>query len=155
MKKILLMSLVIVSTVGITSKTARAARVTGLTEIVIHGVVTNAGQPVAGAPVAFNCAGANRGGTHTGPDGSYSAVVTCKLAAGIEVRASLPGPHASFDSGAWVIAKENTQIDIKIGVDRATVPEFGWIGGIVATGTGAGAVVFARRRYAGQGAGYR
>ncbi len=132
--------------VGVAPQTVDAA---ASEEVKISGVVFDQGQPVPGIKVQVECW--ETGFVErpiTDANGKYHVITTtdqCPLGTTLKVRS-------------------NTALNAKVGFKFSTVqlvnnlpihlilthgvPEYGWLGGILAGGTGAGVIAYTRRRLA-------
>ncbi len=116
----------------------------------VTGNITDAGVPVDGAMVTVKCGATTKTDT-TNSSGTYLVTFTgaeCPPGSTVHVTAK-KGTKSGSASGTVI----GITTKLNIGLVNVDIPEYGWIGGILATGAGVGAIAFTRRRYAGQGLG--
>ncbi len=147
MKKMLLGLLVAgAMLVGVVGPTQTAGALPAQTDVT--GVITDAGVPVAGASVTVKCGATTKMDT-TDAFGSYLVTFTfaeCPPGSTVTVTAT-KGAKSGTNTGTVI----GITTKLNIGLVNVDIPEYGAIGAILATGAGAGAIFFARRRFAQQG----
>ena len=114
----------------------------------VTGVITDAGVPVDAADVKVKCGTTTKMDT-TDAFGSYLVTFTfaeCPTGSTVTVTAT-KGPKSGTNTGTVV----GITTKLNIGLVNVDIPEYGFIGAVLATGAGAGAIFFARRRFAQQG----
>ncbi len=116
----------------------------------VTGVITHSGNPVAAADVTVTCGTTVKTDT-TDANGSYLvtfASVECPFGSTVKVVAK-KGGYSGSNSGTV----HGVTTKLNIAIVNVSIPEYGWIGGILAAGTGIGAIAFTRRRFMQQGLG--
>jgi hypothetical protein len=111
----------------------------------VSGVVTEGGVTVAGATVTAKC-GATTKMDITNASGTYLVSFTfaqCPPGSTVTVTAK-KGTHSGTATGKVV----GLTTKLNVGLINVSIPEYSWIGGVIATGAGIGAIAFTRRRYA-------
>ncbi len=113
----------------------------------VTGVISHDGSPMADAEVTVTCGAFSETDT-TDAGGSYLvtfAASDCPLGSTAQIKAK-KGDMSGTATGEvqGVTTKLNTA------VVNASLPEYGLIAGLLATGAGGGAIIFARRRTAQQ-----
>lgn len=110
----------------------------------VTGIVTDGGNPVAGATVTVKC-GATTATDTTDASGTYLVSFTaaqCPPGSTVTVTAQ---------KGAKTGSKQGTIVGLttklNIGLVNVSIPEYGLVGGILTLGLGIGAIAFTRRRY--------
>lgn len=146
MKKIITgLLLAVALVISLAPQTAHAAA----EEVKISGVVYDQGQPVPGIQVQVECwetGFVTRPITDSG--GGYLVTTTtaeCPLGTTLKARSNT-ALNAKVGFKFSTVQSVN-KLDIEL-VDTHGITEYGWVGGILAAGTGAGIVIFTRRRYA-------
>ncbi len=113
----------------------------------ITGKIAENGSPVEGADVEVECAGTLQMDT-TDASGVYLVGFTADECP-VGTQALIKAKKGSMSgSGTTDVQARTTKLNV--GVMNLAIPEFGWLGGLLATGAGIGAIAFTRRRYAGQ-----
>lgn len=113
---------------------------------VVTGVVTKGGTPVGGAAVSVECKGHTSSDT-TDASGSYLVAFSagdCPFGSTVKVTAA-KGDMSGKASGT--VRGETTKLNIA--VVNVEIPEYGLLGGLLASGAGIGAIAFIRRRASG------
>ncbi len=128
---------------GIAPQTAHA----DASETRVFGYVKENGQPVEGARVYVIC---DSQGAYTDKptdaDGYYTIVLDDPPCANdSEIKVTAWGPNGSGNALTIRHGVDN-RVDVALGV-TIPIPEFGWIGGVVAAGSGVGLVAVIRRRF--------
>lgn len=128
------------------------ARVRAADEVLIDGTVKSAtGEALAGYNVKLECDG-SRGDaswtntlfTKTDPNGYYSfRTPLCAVGNTLTIQANNNGLHSNYVY--HTISQEHTSFHLKVTLP-IVVPEYGWLAGMLAGGSGLGAVLLARRR---------
>src|SRR6266496_6035991 len=111
----------------------------------VTGVITSHGNPVVGATVTVTCRGFVRTDT-TDANGSYLVSFTtaqCPFGSTVKVMAK-KGTMTGSSSGTV----QGITTKLNIAVVNVSIPEYGWLGGLIAAGTGVGAIAYTRRRSA-------
>lgn len=114
----------------------------------VTGVITNMGNPVASAVVTVTC-GTTVKVDSTDANGSYLVTFTtadCPFGSTVKVVAKKGGYSGSASGTVHGVTTK-----LNIAIVNVSIPEYGWIGGILAAGTGVGAIAFTRRRFMQQG----
>lgn len=114
----------------------------------VTGVITEKGNPVAGATVTVTCMGFQRTDI-TDAAGSYLvtfATVECPFGSTVKVVAKKAGMSGSNSGTVTGITTK-----LNIAIVNVSIPEYGWLGGILAAGAGVGAIALTRRRMTQQG----
>ncbi|HVQ44310.1 MAG TPA: hypothetical protein VMT30_05085 [Candidatus Saccharimonadia bacterium] len=130
--------------VGLAPSPARAATPA---EVKISGVVTEHGQPAAGVQVLGDCGHFAKYGQHlTGVDGAYQITFTVDQCP-IGTRIRVFGFTSDYQKRAEGEAAAQPEVVIDMVLTSViSVPEYGWLGGILVGGTGLGALAYTRRR---------
>lgn len=113
----------------------------------VTGIVTDGGTPVPGAMVTVKCGATTKTDT-TNASGTYLVSFTaaeCPPGSLVTVAAK-KGTKAGTTTGRVV----GITTKLNVGLVNIEIPEYGWLGGLLALGAGTGTVIFVRRRYAGQ-----
>jgi hypothetical protein len=113
----------------------------------VTGVITKDFAAVAGAMVEVTCGGTTKTDTTDG-SGSYLVTFTtaeCPFGPTVKVVAK-KGGYSGVGSGTV----HGITTKLNIAIVNVSIPEYGWIGGIVAAGAGIGAIAFTRRRFSQQ-----
>ena len=113
----------------------------------VTGVITEKGNAVAGATVKVTCMGFERTDI-TDANGSYLvtfASVECPFGTTVKVTATKNGKSGSASGTVQGITTK-----LNIAIVNVSIPEYGWVGGVLAAGVGVGAIAFTRRRLAQQ-----
>lgn len=110
----------------------------------VTGVITNQGNPVNMATVTVVCNGVTKTDT-TDSAGSYLVTFTapqCPFGSTVKVTAQKGGYSGTASGTVHGITTK-----LNIAVVNVSIPEYGLIGGILATTAGIGAIAFTRRRF--------
>ncbi|HVQ44311.1 MAG TPA: hypothetical protein VMT30_05090 [Candidatus Saccharimonadia bacterium] len=103
------------------------------------------GKPVEGADVYIVCGGVEVELTRSDVDGSYhSNMDQCQVDWTIQVDVRAPGARLGSASS---IGSPHMHLDVVVRANTS-IPEYGWLGGLMAGGAGAGAIAYARRQCA-------
>jgi hypothetical protein len=114
-------------------------------ETEVSGVVTDGGNPVAGASVTVLC-GATTLTDTTDATGTYLVSFTAaQCPTGSIVTVTAQKGSKSGSKQGQIIGLTNK---LNVGLVNVSIPEFGAIGGMLALGLGVGAIMYTRRRYA-------
>ena len=130
---------------GIAPQTVHAA----VPEIQIIGVVFDKGVPVPNLSVLVECwetGFAERPITDT--NGVFYVATDkthCPLGTILKARTNIPNTYRAGFQFKTVQPVNEMHIDL---IDTHNIPEFGWVSGVLAAGTGGGLIIFTRRRYA-------
>lgn len=148
MKKLLAAIVLTLAIVGLLMPIVHAAG-----EVEISGVVRYQGHPIPDIEVLIECwdTGFSKR-VDTDANGAYHATATlaqCPYRSLLKVRAETKNT-VGYVGHRLVEADLINKLDIDT-VPKGTIPEFGWVGGVVAAGAGIGAIAFMRRRYNGGG----
>lgn len=109
----------------------------------VTGVITANSVVVSGAFVTVMCQGFTQTDT-TDAHGSYLVIFTtaqCPFGSTVKVMAQ-KGGHSGTSTGT----AQGLTTKLNVAIVNVSIPEFGWIAGIIAIGTGIGAIAFTRRR---------
>ena len=115
----------------------------------VHGTVTDyvTGQPVIGAKVNLYCDGHLVHTTTTNKDGSYQAMFSSsRCALGSELTITGTGDDDKAAMVITTIVDHEIIEDLRLAKGTVIIPEYGWMGGIVAASAGIGVIIYGRRR---------
>jgi hypothetical protein len=128
------------STVGVGAASVSAATPP---QTDVTGVITTKGTPVVGATVTAECGGAVEVDT-TNAQGAYLVVfnpLDCPFGSTVKVTAKKGG---QMGSSSGTVQGVTTKLNIAI--VNVSIPEFGTMAGLLASGLGVGAILYTRRR---------
>lgn len=116
----------------------------------VTGVVTEQGNAVANASVKVTCMGFERTDI-ADAHGAYLvsfAAVECPFGTTVKVVGTKDGKSGTASGTVQGITTK-----LNIAIVNVSIPEYGWIGGLLAAGAGVGAIALTRRRVTQQGLG--
>jgi len=145
MKKLVIGLLVAAAMIGIIAPQAAQA----VSEVKISGRVLDQGMPVTGIQVMIECwATGFVERPITDVNGKFNITTTtlqCPLGTTLKLRSNTANNAKVGFTFSNVLLVNELNVNL---LDTHGIPEYGWLGGVLAVGGGAGLIVVARRRYA-------